>query len=102
MRSLSWSATAIRPPSGEYDTCEGLLNFPSPVPGDPNLKVNAAPAAPTSKTCTRSLPVSATATRPPSGDQATDEGPRNVPLAVVPIEPNVKAGVPFGWYTWTR
>ena len=39
---------------------------------------------------------SATAMRPPSGDQATDMGSLNVPLAA-PSDPNSVASVPFGW-----
>ena len=102
-RSLSRSATAIKSPDGEYATDAGLLNCLSSTPGEPNLKANVALSAATSKTWTRSFPWSTTAMRPPSGDQAIDTGARNVPLAAaLPSEPNAKANVPFGWYTWTR
>ena len=95
------SATAIKPPSGDQATAPGALSCPSAEPDVAAPTLNASVRLAAWNTWTRSLPVSATAIKPPSGDQAADRGSLNSPSAP-PRVPNLPANSPSALNTWTR
>ena len=69
------SATAIRSLDGDHAAATGLFNSPSAPPVDPNLPANAPSAL---NTCTRSLPVSATAIMPRIGAAGGSGGAKDM------------------------
>ena len=88
----------MRVPSGDQAGDRGPSNCRLPEPSDPKAKSKVPSAL---NTCTRSLPVSATAMRVPSGDQAAEPGLSNLP-SPPPYNPNLPANVPLALNTCTR
>ena len=82
----------------EAARCTWTTFPPPPTLGDANLSANV-PSGP--NTCTRSLPVSATAIARPNDHHATDLGPLNCPSAG-PFDPKLTLNTPSGRNTWTR